>query len=88
MHPNFIPTLSQLFPNRPQLLAKSGWDGCGTATKSWCHPNHTNALYFSALGLRLRSVGMVAVFLAISRIFNIFFSRFNKKNHGTQFQKS
>ena len=73
MHPNFIPTLSQLYRNRPQLLAQSGWDGCGTATKSWDHRNHTNALYVSALRFRLRSVGMVAVFLATSRIFHNFF---------------
>lgn len=75
MHPNFIPTLSQLFPNRSQLFPVSGWDGCGTATESWDHRNHKNTLSFSALRVRLRSVGMVAVILATSRIFTIFFSQ-------------
>lgn len=79
MHPNFIPTFPQLFPNRPQLFPFSGWDGCGTATESWDHRNHKNTLSFSALRVRLRSVGMVAVILATSRIFTIFFSQ----NHTT-----
>lgn len=75
MHPNFIPTLSQLFPNRPQLLPPAGWDGCGTATVGWDGRNRTNLLAYSDLRSWLRSVGMVAVFLATCRIFTNFFSQ-------------
>lgn len=79
MHPNFSPTFPQLFPNRPQLLATAGWDGCGTATESWHYHNQANTLYFSVLRLRLRSVGMVAVILATSWIFTNFFHKQRKK---------
>lgn len=87
MHPNFIPTFPQLFPNRPQLLSAAGWDGCGTATESWDYRNQANTLYSSVLRLRLRSVGMVAVILATSRIFTNFFSPKHKKAMTVDFRK-
>ena len=87
MHPNFIPTFPQLFRNRPQLLAFSGCGGCGTATESWGHRNHTKPLYLSALCFRLRSVAVVAVFLATSRIFHIFFSKSNNNIMAPNFKR-